>query len=167
MKFIKEYTCSFTGHRPQKLPWKFDDFNKQCLKIKKQTKKEIKKLIKKGYVNFLVGMALGFDTYVCEILLDLKQKFKHIKIFGIIPCKNQDEMWSRELKERYLFLLTQLDEKIILNETYTKTCMKERNEFMLNNSSCLIALFNGANGRTKNTIEQAIKLNLKIKIIKP
>ena len=38
---------------------------------------------------------------------------------------------------------------------------------MVDNSSLLIAVFNGTNGGTKSTIELARKKSLNIKIIKP
>ena len=43
--------------------------------------------------------------------------------------------------------------------------MLERNRYMVNNSSLLIALFNGKPGGTKSTIEYAKKQNLRIIVI--
>lgn len=45
--------------------------------------------------------------------------------------------------------------------------MLERNNYMVNNSSKMIALFNGLPGGTKKTIEYAKQQGLKIVIIKP
>ena len=43
--------------------------------------------------------------------------------------------------------------------------MLERNDYMLKNSSKVIALFNGIAGGTKSTILKAEKMGLKIEII--
>ena len=45
--------------------------------------------------------------------------------------------------------------------------MQERNDYMLNNSSLLIALYNGSNGGTKYTITKANKLGIRTIIITP
>ena len=43
--------------------------------------------------------------------------------------------------------------------------MLERNRFMINNSSFVIALFNGKSGGTKKTLEYAQKQELRVVII--
>ncbi len=45
--------------------------------------------------------------------------------------------------------------------------MLERNRYMVNRSSLLIALFDGLPGGTKKTIEYANQQGLEIRIIKP
>ncbi len=46
-------------------------------------------------------------------------------------------------------------------------CMQERNRYMVNASSLVIALFNGKNGGTQKTIEYAEKQGKEIVIIRP
>lgn len=84
---LSKTTCCFTGHRPQNLPWGFNEKDKRCLKIKKQLKIEIVKAIKNGYTTFISGMALGFDIICAEMVLALKQKYSQIRLIGAIPCK--------------------------------------------------------------------------------
>lgn len=55
----------------------------------------------------------------------------------------------------------------IYDEYIGTKCIFERNRFMVNNSSLLIALFSGKNGGTKSTIEYAKKQGLNIVIIEP
>ena len=45
--------------------------------------------------------------------------------------------------------------------------MQERNKYIIDNSSVLIALFNGKAGGTKQTVDYAKEKGLKIKIINP
>ena len=70
-------TCSFTGHRSQKLPWRFDENDKRCLAMKTILKNHIEEAIQNGYDTFLSGMALGFDMICTEIVLSFKQKSRH------------------------------------------------------------------------------------------
>lgn len=70
---LNSTTCCFTGHRPQSLPWKFNEQDERCLKMKEQLRNEIIKAIKNGYTTFISGMALGFDMICAEIVLELKK----------------------------------------------------------------------------------------------
>ena len=168
MESKKNYTLCFTGHRPQKLPWGFNEQDERCLTMKEKLKGLIEQSIIDGYCYFWSGMALGFDMICVEILLELKVKYEHIKIYGALPCKNQSQKWSLEQQKRYDKLINQLDGTHCLNDYYTgPECMLERNRFMIDNSSKLIALFNGNSGGTKSTIEYAKKQGLVVKIIKP
>lgn len=163
----KFYTLCFTGHRSQKLPWRFDEEDKRCVNMKNTTKEKIEQSIREGYIYFISGMALGFDMICAEIVLEFKKNYPNIKLVCAIPCKYQDKLWSEEYKKRYKRILKQADIVRYISEEYTKTCMIERNEYMLNNSSLVIALYNGLAGGTKSTILKAEKMGLKIDIIEP
>ena len=162
-----EAVC-FTGHRSQKLPWRFNEEDVRCLTMKVTLRSEIEKAIQRGYRTFYCGMALGFDMICAEMVLDLKIQYSDIKIIGALPCKTQDIKWSVKDKERYRNLLSQLDDiRCIYDEYIGAECMLERNRFMVNNSSLMIALFNGLPGGTKSTIDYARKQGLDIVVIKP
>ena len=66
----KSKTVCFTGHRT--LPYNFDY---------EKLEKSLIKLVEKGYENFLIGMALGFDT-ACFILLDKIKRILGKKILA-------------------------------------------------------------------------------------
>lgn len=166
-EMLKNITLCFTGHRSQKLPWRFNECDERCVNMRNKAKEKIEQAIIDGYVYFISGMALGFDMICAEIVLELKKKYPHIKLVCAIPCKNQDELWTNEYKKRYKNLLKQADTIRYIAEEYTKTCMLERNDYMLKNSSRVIALFNGLSGGTKSTILKAQKMGLRVEIIKP
>lgn len=168
IKELNSKTCCFTGHRPQSLPWKYNEQDKRCLIMKERLRKEIEKAIKNGYTTFISGMALGFDMICAEMVLELKKTFSFIKLIGAIPCKTQDRFWNEKDKRRYKDLLGKLDKVRCLYDNYVGSeCMLERNRFMINNSSLVIALFNGTNGGTKKTLEYAKKQKIKIIVITP
>ncbi len=167
-KEISANIACFTGHRPQKLPWGFNENDERCKEMKNQTKIKIEESIKNGYHTFLCGMALGFDMICAEIVLALKKQYPFIKLIGALPCKTQSDGWKLYQKERYFNLLKQLDAVRCIYDTYIgKECMHERNRYMINNSSLVIALFNGKSGGTKQTLDYAKSQGLKIEIIKP
>lgn len=146
-------TCAFTGHRTV-----YPDFDAEKIKS------VVENCIGDGYDTFLVGMAIGSDTEFFKILLKIREE-KKIKIIACIPCKNQHEKFSEAQKKEYLYLTEKADEKIVLEEKYTPTCMKKRNEFMIKNSSVLIAYLRRNYGGTGQTVRFAEKYNRKIIIV--
>jgi hypothetical protein len=70
---IKNHTICFTGHRSQKLPWRFNEEDERCIRMKDKLKDIIEKAIKDGYDRFITGMALGFDMICAEIVLDTRE----------------------------------------------------------------------------------------------
>lgn len=157
----------FTGHRSQKLPWKFNEEDERCIKMKRELCTKIEQSIKEGYKIFMCGMALGFDMICAETVLELKKKYKDIKLVAALPCKNQDCKWNSAQQKRYRNLLKKVDSiRCIYDEYIGAECMLERNEYMVNSSSRMIALFNGLPGGTKKTIDYAREKGLEIIIIK-
>ena len=168
IQLLNSTTACVTGHRSQKLPWKFNENDERCIRMKQKLKEEFIKAIERGYTTFITGMALGFDMICAEILLELKKKYKFIKIIGALPCRNQDKLWPAKEKERYRKLLDKLDAiRCIYNEYNGAECMHERNHYMVSNSSLIIALYNGLPGGTQKTIEFAKQQGLDVVIIEP
>jgi len=168
VEIIKSQTVCFTGHRSQKLPWRFNERDKRCKAMKKTLRSEIEKAIQRGYKTFLCGMALGFDMICAETVLDLKNEYDDIKIIGALPCRTQDKFWQNKYKKRYRKLLDKLDGiRCIFDEYIGAECFLERNRYMVDNSSLLIALFDGVPGGTKSTIDYAREQNLEIVVIEP
>lgn len=165
---LNSTTACFTGHRSQKLPWGFNENDEKCLNMKARLRSEIVRAIDRGYRSFISGMAIGFDTICAETVLDLKKEYREIKLIGALPCKTQDCMWAENDRRRYRNLLKKLDAvRCVYDEYIGAECMFERNRFMVNNSSLMIALFNGREGGTKSTIDYAKAQGLEIVIIKP
>jgi uncharacterized phage-like protein YoqJ len=165
----KKNTCCFTGHRPLKFPWGYDEEWEDCVKLKLKLACEIEAMRQKGVTNFISGMAVGVDMWAAEIVLDLKSAYPQdtIKLIAAIPYEGQANKWSVEYRERYFDILAQADQEVIFQEHYTKNCMHERNRFMVDNSAYMIAVFNGDKGGTANTLHYAESKGLNIVIINP
>ena len=138
-----EKTCSFTGHRILE-----KSFNVNKLE------EVINTLLIKGYNTFLIGMAKGFDSKCYEILLLKKENF-NIKIIACVPCKEQDKYFTKAEKEEYKNFLKKADEVIYISEEYKNGCMQQRNRFMVDNSSLLIAYLKYPKGGTLYTVNYA------------
>ncbi len=164
----KENTCCFTGHRAQKLAWGSNEADPRCVKMKENLKKEIVEAIRNGYVNFLCGLALGFDIICAEMVLSLKKEFPHIKLIGAIPCRTQASHWNHANRQRYENVVAKLDAARCIYDGYIGSqCMTERNFYMVDNSSLVIALYNGSSGGTKTTINYALSHGATIVALDP
>lgn len=73
---MKKKICAFTGHRPQSLPFGFNETDDRCVALKEMLRRSIIKLIEEeGVAHFITGMALGVDMYAAEIVLSLKATY--------------------------------------------------------------------------------------------
>jgi len=150
--------CCFTGHRPNKLPWGYNEKGLKFFLFRKRLKKEITKAINNGYDYFISGMALGIDMLCAEIILELKKSHPNIRLECAIPCINQTQRWNEESITKYENICSQADKITMVSETwYYNGCMAKRNKYMVDNSDMLIAVFNGSEGGTKQTIDYARK----------
>ena len=159
--------CCFTGHRPNKLPWGYDEQDNRCEKLKNKVKQEVENLIQNGVQHFITGMALGFDMICAEVVLDLQKEYKNIKLYGAIPCSNQCERWNEKYIAKYEEIFSKLYDFRCKYVKYNQFCMQERNSYMVDHSYYVIALFDGTNGGTKNTVTYAKSKNKNIIIINP
>jgi len=160
-------TCCFTGHRPQKLSYGMDEQHDHCIRLKDRLQKEIEAKIENGVDTFLCGMAWGTDIWCGEIVMGLKARHPHIRLIACIPHLGQENTWTDEYKKRYHKLIDSADDRIIFYDHYVRGCMQKRNQYMVDNSANIIAVFNGSSGGTKSTVEYAVKRRLDIIILDP
>lgn len=159
-------TCCFTGHRPNGLPWKYDEQNIFCLALKKMLASYIKQKLLEGYTHFISGMAMGVDLIAAECVLQLKEDY-NISLEAAIPCENQCKFWSETYVQRYNKILEQCDKITYISKTYTKNCMWQRNCYMVDNSDCVIAVSNGnKQSGTAQTINYAKQKGKEILLIR-
>ena len=152
-----KFTACFTGHRPHSLPCGYNEEHPACIKIKTQLRRMIVGLIeKKNVTHFIAGAALGVDMWAMEIVLELKEKYPGIALEAAVPCRSQAAKWNAKSKERYEHLLSLCDKVTIVQENYTPDCMMKRNEYMVNNSDYVVAVWNGKPSGTGNTIKYAV-----------
>ena len=152
-----KFTACFTGHRPNSLPCGYNEEHPACIKIKTQLRRMIIGLIeKKKVTHFIAGAALGVDLWAMEIVLELKDKYPNISLEAAVPCRSQAAKWNAHSKERYEGLLSLCDKVTVVQENYTPDCMMKRNEYMVNNSDYIVAVWNGKSSGTGNTINYAV-----------
>lgn len=160
--------CAFTGHRPSRFPWGYDETNQNCIALKEILTGEIIQLTDIGVTGFLSGMAVGVDTWASVIVLALREKNPAIKLHCILPCKTQADNWSSTSQTIYRSILERADSIVYVSREYHKICMMERNRFLVDHSDILLAVCQEVpRSGTMATINYARKMNREIIIIDP
>jgi len=159
---MHEPTCAFTGHRPGKLPWGYDETDPRCRELKQRLYDTAEAVASAGFRRFLCGMAEGCDLYFCEALTALREEYPDIRIEACIPFPGQADKWPRKERARYARLVSECDERTVLSEEYTPGCMMKRNRYMVDNADLIIACYDGRSGGTLNTLRYAIEKDVRI-----
>lgn len=147
---MRLHRCCFTGHRPEKL-------SRSEREIRAELENEIRKAIQDGYVTFITGMARGVDIWAGEIVLKIKREGYRIHLICACPYPGFEDPWSLEWQDKYQAVLQQSDLIRYISPHYSRSCFQTRNEWMINHSAMVIAVFNGQPSGTKNTIDYAAK----------
>lgn len=167
MKSSKETTCCFSGYRPAKLPWRDDETDAGCVRLKKALSDVIEAVYHDGYRHFICGMAQGSDFLFCEAVIGLRNAYPDMTLEAAIPCETQAEKWPEAQRSRYFRLVSECDTETLIQYRYTPDCMRRRNQYMVDHSDLLIAVFDGMAGGTMQTVTYAIKQGLRVIEIKP
>lgn len=160
----KEKIICFTGHRPQNLPWRNYECGEQFNNFRENLRNIIIKNINEGYRIFISGMAMGFDMISADVVLELKEIYD-IKLIAVLPYKNHSKSWNIKDKTKHSRILKEADSVIILNEEYNRYCFFDRNKYMVDNSSKVIACYNFIKGGTLDTIKYAIKQGREVEYV--
>ena len=161
----REHTCCFTGHRPEKLPWGYDERDPRCLALKARLDRAVEEAWEKGMRHFICGMAQGADFYFCEAALALRARRPGVTVEAAIPCEEQASRWPEADRERYFRMVEQCDYETMVQRHYDRGCMLRRNRYMVDRSAMLIAVYDGTLGGTMYTLQYAMKRKLEIVIL--
>ena len=97
----RQESCCFTGHRPAKLPWGYNERDPRCVRLKERIADAVLLAYQEGYRHFLCGMAQGCDLYFCEAVLALRERYPEVTVEAAIPCPTQADAWPEAERERY------------------------------------------------------------------
>lgn len=149
---------AITGHRPQKLGGFSDN----------PIRKQVQSVMEKAFLllrpeKIITGMALGVDQWAAALAIQHK-----IPFIAAVPCLEHEIKWNDETQKRYFKLLNEAFEVVVVTQTkYTPTVMRRRNEWMVDNSDALLAIWDGSKSGTANCVAYAQKQGKRIYRIIP
>jgi len=149
----------FTGHRPEKLM-------RSEIDILMELEAEIRRAVADGFTTFISGMAPGVDIWAAEIVLRIRDEGAPIKLICASPFEGFEKRWSPYWSSKYTAIMVRADLVRYICPGYSKPCFQIRNEWMVNRSARVIAVFNGEPSGTRNTIVYANRVGVPVVTIK-
>ncbi len=159
--------CAFTGYRPAKMPFGYDENCPLALDFKKQLYNTIEMLIQLGYGHFISGGAMGMDIMAAEMVLELRKTHPEITLEMAIPFEGQAGRWDAAYRARWQRCVDEADVVTILSHEYIKGCMFARNRYMVEQAELLVAGYDGKEGGTKMTVEMAKRMRKRVCVVRP
>ena len=127
-----------TGHRLSELVGIFERGGREALHHNLTALAEAY-LVSTQPSEVISGMAVGWDMALAEAAENLA-----IPLLAAIPCLGQDVLWDDDQRERWRSLCSRAKEVVYVSErSYDSTCMKRRNEWMVNRADRVVALWDG------------------------
>ncbi len=154
--------CSFTGNRPEKLPWGDNERDSRCVELKSRIEDAIRLVHRAGARHFICGMAQGCDLYFAETVIALRDEFQGITLEAAVPCESQTRGWPKSLRDRYIYILHQCDKVTLISHRYDPGCYQRRNKYMVDSSQVLIAARTGEPGGTEQTVRYAKSVGVRV-----
>lgn len=145
---LRKHRCCFTGHRPEKLALSESE-------IKTALESKIRAAMKDGYHTFISGMARGVDLWAAEIVLQLRAEGLPLHLICASPYEGFENRWGANWREMYRRILAEADFVKYVCPRYSPNCFQIRNEWMVDHSARVIAIYNGTCGGTRNTLKYA------------
>lgn len=155
----REHRVCFTGHRPEKL-------TRGENAIKRNLSRQIRRAFADGKDVFITGMARGVDIWAAQIVLQLRDEGYPVKLICACPYHGFERGWRAEWQWQYRDILAHADLIKFICPTYSPSCFQIRNEWMVNHSAAVIAVFNDEKSGTRNTIAYAEKVGVPVILIK-
>lgn len=163
----KKHTACFTGYRPKKLPWGYNESSLECIKLKRRLGEAILSAYDNGYRRFISGGAIGVDLYAAAEVIRLKEIKPDVELVLALPYPTFNANLNGRLKDEFEKTVLAADSTIVCAPCYAPTSFMQRNAYMVDHSSLVIAVYDGMAGGTKNTVDYAAARGVRIITLDP
>lgn len=171
-----ERTVCITGHRENGIIPYHGDIAAASAGVRVFLYHCIRMAVQAGYDSFFSGLAEGTDLRAAEIVLKMRMNGADVRLLGAMPYLRHADRFS-ERSRRLLGIVEKNADKLILINSdpdmyYSRTpgphssstLYRDRNYFMVDNSSAVIAFLNrdGRHSGTEQTVNYASRMGRKI-----
>ena len=157
MVIIPENTIAFTGYRhftahPQLSRSEVEGAMRDTLYELLE-----REHLESGVDTFLCGMAVGFDMLAAKVVLALRLRYPALRLVAVVPFEGQEVAFSEQEQETYRHILAAVDHTFIIEpQGYTPQSYHQRNNFLVEFSSKIVAYHNGnPRSGTSSTLRKA------------
>lgn len=189
--YMKNKSCAIVGLKPSTLPYyrleddipeddvvKPDDTyedtsyleskleqHPDCLALKHRLQRLIEGLMKDGVTDFLCPVEQGVGMWAAEIILKLSDEKNPLTLTLVSAWEEEANNWNSNARYRLFDTIypNPVVKTLRLGNHYTDTCVKERDDLLVERADVLIALDNGnPDSNLGYTVEIAKKSNKKV-----
>lgn len=137
-----------TGHRPNKL----GGYSQSAQEVLHKLATNF--LLESKPDKIISGMALGWDMAWARAAQRLG-----IPVIAAVPFAGQESIWPVESRRAYVEVLNKCADVVyVCEQGYAPWKMQIRNQWMVDNCTSLVALWNGTEGGTANCVKYAEKM---------
>lgn len=147
-------TVCFTGHRRISYT--------DAVRLPALLEEVLISLIDRGATVFRAGGAIGFDTVAALKVLELRERYPHIRLELILPCRNQTERWEETAVRTYHYILERADSYRYLFDAYFEGCMQERDRRLVEGSDVCVTFCNRSRSGTAYTFALALRSGVEV-----
>lgn len=148
-------TCCVTGHR--KIP------ADKLAYAETELRKAVMAATSDGYTRFINGGAAGADLLFAAIVAELKVQGHPLFLEAALPYSGRNKSKDQGFQE----MLAACDDVKYFSERYNRGCYFIRNRYMVDESSLVIAVYDGRDsGGTAFTMQYAHNQGKTIQIIR-
>lgn len=151
----RQNACTFTGHRPERLELPENQ-------VIRWLTEQIRQAADEGYTDFITGMQRGVDIWAAEAVLKLRNVGAPVRLIAACPFHGMENGWDLDWQTRYRRIISAADEVHTISAKPGRQAFFERNRWMVDRASRLIAVYTGAPGGTKETILYAEQKGLEV-----
>ena len=149
--------CCFCGIGPERIRRPVDD-------VKVDLENEILAAIKEGYTTFITGLEEGPDLWAGTIVARLRDdRFPELKLIAALPFQGICEEW--EWQKKTPGLLAKADYVKAVFPADMPQVIRKRNEWMIDHSAKMIAVYDGKLWNTQAAISYARKSRIPVKVL--
>lgn len=130
-----------TGHRPVYCPCKYDENHPWLKDLKRRLYADLDVGWNSQQIERIVcGGAIGFDTWLAEVALDVG-----IPIHVYVPFKGQESKWPPKAQDKYHDILSKAEKVVYVSESYSNKAFFDRDKAMVDNCDLIFALLDPQN----------------------
>lgn len=135
--------CTFSGPKPTRFKFKYNEDYKLCIKIKKSMMVQMKRLYnEKGVRRFYITGSIGVHMWAGELALQLKLQpgYKDIELMIALPYPGYDEHWDIKSRKRMESLIRNCTECVTIGASFSQKNFVQANCYLVEHSQFLIAV---------------------------
>ena len=95
----------------------------------------------------------------------IRRKNPDLRLIVALPYPGCDSRWSANWRRQYADVLKAADLVKAISPAYSMASFQKRDEWLVDQSSRVIGVYDGVSGGTKNTIEYDVRCGVKVEYV--